>query len=86
MSKKQSAWMYDQKINMEHLNDKFEHIVVILRKEIAREHERESGLLRSTKMNSRLEKMAIWQDRFESIDRVRFTLESYGFIGAYIYM
>jgi hypothetical protein len=82
MFKKQSAWMSDQKINMEHLNDKFEHVVVILRKEIAREHERESTLLVSTKVNSRVEKTAIWRDRFESIDRVRFTLESYGFIGA----
>ena len=45
MFSKSTAWAHEQKRSMEFTNDRFEHLVVVIRDEINAEHARETALL-----------------------------------------
>ena len=45
------------------------------------EHSREERLLTASKKMSKKEMMKIWQERFESVDKIMHTLSLYGFTG-----
>ena len=66
---------------MEFTNDRFEHLVVVIRDEINAEHARETALLTASAHSTKQEQMVVWQQRFASVDRIARTLEAYGLTG-----
>lgn len=74
----QGKWAKGQKRSMQHLNDRFEHMVAILRAEISKEHARESSVLQARNKRERRDiDLKLWKDRFDSIDRLITTLKAY---------
>lgn len=76
---KQGIWVSMQKKSMEQKNDRFEHLVHVLKSEMSNEHAREARFLSANKRMSKKESMKIWQDRFSSVDKIIETLSVYGF-------
>eukprot|EP01032_Pedospumella_encystans_P017276 gene17276-19694_t len=75
----QSKWIKMQQTGMAHKNDRFEHLVNILRDEMKQEHSREATLLETSKHGTRAMQMKIYQERLESVDRIMSCLSSYNF-------
>ena len=75
MFSKSTAWAHEQKRSMEFTNDRFEHLVVVIRDEINAEHARETALLTASAHSTKQEQMVVWQQRFASVDRIARTLE-----------
>ncbi len=78
--KNQSKWIEMQSKSMTYRNDRFEHMVFILKNEIQKEHEREGKLLAAE--NKRVSKnlsMDIYQERLASVDMMMNVLQSYKF-------
>ncbi len=75
----QGKWIAMQQRSMTHRNDRFEHLVNILKAEIAAEHGREAKALQASKHAAKSTHMAIWQERLESVDCVMQCLASYNF-------
>ena len=78
MFSKSTAWAHEQKRSMEFTNDRFEHLVVVIRDEINAEHARETALLTASAHSTKQEQMVVWQQRFASVDRIARTLEGAG--------
>lgn len=63
---------------MEYLNDRYEHLAVILRQEMASEHTREAELLQAqNKRETKTIELKIWKERLSSVDRLTETLAAY---------
>lgn len=75
----QSKWIKLQKQNMLHKNDRYEHLVYILKEEIKKEHQRESEYLLSTKHSNKTVEMKIYQDRLDTVDKIMKCLQAYNF-------
>lgn len=75
----QSKWIKLQQTGMAHKNDRFEHLVNILREEMKQEHSREATLLETSKHGTRAMQMKVYQERLESVDRIMSCLNSYNF-------
>jgi len=65
----QAAWAHAQGKDMQFRNDRFEHLLYIIRAEIILEHDREYRMLDVTKDGEKKMKTDIWKERFESVDR-----------------
>jgi len=78
---KKAAWIEMQKRNMAFQNDRWEHLVYVLRQEIGYEHARQSRLLRAEKRQHVDEMLKILQERFTSVDRLMDTLAKYNMYG-----
>ena len=81
MFHKKAAWIEMQKKNMSFQNDRWEHLVYIIRQEMGYEHERETRLLKAEKKQQVDEMLKIWQERFTSVDRLMDTLAKYNMYG-----
>ena len=83
--KKQGAWTEKQKKDMSQRNDRYEHLVTIIKNELAAEHSREAkeleGLVESKKVGKRAQ-MDVWLERLDSIDKLMFVLKEYDIVGA----
>jgi hypothetical protein len=78
--KNQSKWIEMQSKSMTYRNDRYEHMVFILKNEIKKEHHREGKLLQAE--NKRVSKnlaMDIYQERLASVDLMIKVLQSYKF-------
>jgi len=74
----QGKWIKDQRTSMEHTNDRFEHLVHVLRTEIENEHKREGDLLKASKRERKGVRIKSWMARFQAVDRILDTLSAYG--------
>lgn len=75
----QSKWIALQKKGMEQKNDRFEHMVNILKDEIKNEHEREGRGLQASKHATKATQMKLYQERLETVDKIMNCLQSYNF-------
>jgi hypothetical protein len=75
----QSKWIAMQQRGMAQKNDRFEHLVHILKEEIKREHEREYRNLEASKHGEKATQMKVYQERLESVDKIMTCLHSYNF-------
>jgi hypothetical protein len=79
----QGQWIRLQKQNMEFRNDRFEHLVFILRREMEKEHARETKvLLTDSGVHGNAEKdnaVDVFQDRLQAVDLMTHVLETYRF-------
>lgn len=70
----QSAWVKDQNASMVELNDRFEHLIFIIKEELNAEHSRESRLLQAGVSggiaSNRESAMGVTTDKYVSMDRV----------------
>ena len=81
----QGAWIIKQKKDMTQRNDRYEHLVHIIKTEMHKEHERETKELEgavSSKSVSKKAQMDVWLDRLNSIDEIMFVLKEYKIVGA----
>jgi hypothetical protein len=80
MFAEQSKWISMQQTAMSFQNERFEHLLYIVEKEIEKEHKREEDLF--TAKTRRLEKdvaLRLWQERCHSVDLFLAILQSYQF-------
>jgi hypothetical protein len=78
--KNQSKWIEMQSKSMQYRNDRFEHLVNLLKSEIAKEHNREGLLLAaSSKRAAKDLAMNVFQERLNSVDIIMKLLNSYKF-------
>lgn len=78
----QGAWAAKQKIDMEQRNDRFEHLVFIIRKELSAEHEREARELSAEgKAPSKQAQMDVFLERVKAVDHLMEVLKLYGLVG-----
>lgn len=79
----QGQWIRLQKQNMEFRNDRFEHLIFILRRELEKEHAREAKvLLTDTSVHSNAAKdsaVDVFQERLQAVDLMTHVLETYRF-------
>ncbi len=75
----QSKWITMQKRNMEHTNDRFEHVVYILRDQIGHEHSRETKYLLASKHERKSTQMEVYLERLNSVDIMMMCIKSYKF-------
>jgi hypothetical protein len=79
----QGQWIRLQKQNMEFRNDRFEHLIFILRREMEKEHARETKvLLTDTTVHGNAAKdsaVDVFQDRLQAVDLMTHVLETYRF-------
>jgi hypothetical protein len=83
--KAQGAWTTKQKKDMEQRNDRFEHLVNIIKAELTSEHAREAKELEAAvqgKTVSRAAQMDVWLGRLDAIDKLMFVLREYDIVGA----
>lgn len=81
--KKQGEWVRLQQKEMMHTNERFEHLLRIIRAEIDMEHKRETQLLHTANAKERRhEDYMVFQERFAAVDRIKETLNLYKFSGA----
>jgi hypothetical protein len=77
---KQGEWVQKQDADMKNRTERFAHLAVIIREEIAREHERETRMLAipfgDKKVLNHTSK-AIWKERIEAADRIMKTMKAY---------
>jgi hypothetical protein len=81
----QGAWTAKQKADMEHRNDRYEHMWFVIKTELAKEHERETKELKAYEEGAKVSKRAkmdTWLDRLNSIDNIMFMLKEYKIVGA----
>lgn len=74
----QAAWSHNQQQDMEFRNDRFEHILHILRTEIHQEHERENNLLNADPKALPKLQSDLWIERYTAVDRITDTIQAYG--------
>ena len=80
--KAQGAWTQKQKVDMEQRNDRFEHLVFILQKEMAAEHEREARELSgNAKAETKQAQMDVFLERLRSVDHLLKVLSLYKLSG-----
>jgi len=80
--KAQGAWTEKQKIDMEQRNDRFEHLVHIIRTEISKEHEREARELSQESGAARRQaQMDVFLERLKSVDHLLEVLRLYKLSG-----
>jgi len=83
--KAQGAWTSKQKKDMEQTNDRYEHLVYIIRNEMKKEHEREEleleGAVKGKKVGRKAQ-MDVWLARLDSIDKLMMVLKEYHIVGA----
>jgi hypothetical protein len=80
--KAQGAWTEKQKVDMEQRNDRFEHLVHIIRSELAKEHEREARELSQESGASRRQaQMDVFLERLKSVDHLLEVLRLYKLSG-----
>lgn len=79
----QGQWIRLQKQNMEFRNDRFEHLIFILRREMEKEHAREAKvLLTDTSVHGNAAKdsaVDVFQERLQAVDMMTHVLETYRF-------
>lgn len=76
----QSKWIALQSTSMKYQNDRYEHLVMMLRWELQREHQREYQLLScESKRASKDAAMEIYQQRLSAVDLMMRVLQSYHF-------
>jgi hypothetical protein len=75
----QSKWIKMQQVGMAQKNDRFEHLVQILRDEIKNEHEREGRALKASKHAVKNTQMQIYRERLDTVDKIMGCLQSYNF-------
>ncbi len=83
--KRQGAWTEKQKVDMEQRNDRFEHLVHIIRNEMKEEHNRETMELEGAvegKKSGKKAQMDVWLARLDAIDRLMVVLREYDIVGA----
>ncbi len=83
--KAQGAWTAKQKKDMEQTNDRFEHLVYLIKNEMKEEHKREEMELKAAvegKKVGRKAQMDVWLARLDSIDRLMTVLKEYHIVGA----
>lgn len=79
MFRSQGQWIRMQKKNMEFKNDRYEHLVFILRREMEKEHARETKLLLASKHEQKSVAVDLWQERLSSVDTMISVLKKYHF-------
>jgi len=75
----QSKWIAMQKTDMAYTNDRFEHVVSIIRNELKKEHAREARLLDADKYTKKATQMKVYQEQLESVDTIMRCLQCYNF-------
>lgn len=75
----QNGWIRSQSKSMEFCNDRFEHLVFILRHELEHEHERESKVLLAEEHGQKDAAVDVWQERMQSVDLITKVLQTYSF-------
>ena len=78
----QGAWTHKQKKDMEQRNDRFEHLVHIIRNELKAEHEREAReLTGDSKKVTRQAQMDVFLERLKAVDHLIKVLSLYKLSG-----
>jgi hypothetical protein len=83
--KEQGAWTEKQRKDMEFRNNRYEHLLQVIRWEMKEEHNREAKELSEAakgKKEGKAAKMAVWLERLNSIDEIMMLLKEYGITGA----
>lgn len=65
----QAAWGRAQEKDMQFRNDRFEHLLYIIRCEIELEHDREYRMLDVEEKGIKEMTTDLWKERFEAVDR-----------------
>ena len=73
----QSKWIAMQKTDMAYTNDRYEHVVSIIRNELKKEHAREARLLHVDKYTKKATQMKVYQEQLESVDTIMRCLHCY---------
>jgi len=73
----QSKWIAMQKTDMAYTNDRYEHVVSIIRNELKKEHAREARLLDVDKYTKKTTQMKVYQEQLESVDTIMRCLHCY---------
>ena len=83
--KDQGAWTENQRKDMMFRNDRYEHLVHVIREEMKLEHARESKELDAKVKGfkeGKAAQMEIWLERLNAIDEIMVMLKEYGITGA----
>lgn len=75
----QSKWIQMQQRSMTHRNDRYEHLVNIMKNELAREHKREGKALMASKHGAKSVQLELWLERLESVDTIMNCVRLYNF-------
>lgn len=83
--KDQGAWTEKQRKDMEFRNDRYEHLLQVIRWEMKEEHNREAKELEQKAKGvkeGKAAQMEVWLERLNSIDEIMMLLKEYGIVGA----